>query len=61
VIDGRIEAATSAVGSTLYCRPIRSRTVRVSSSTSVLDSALQPATEIGAPKVTKARERYPTA
>ena len=37
MIDGRIAAAKTAVGSTLYSAPIRARTSRVSSSTSLRD------------------------
>ena len=35
MIDGRIAAANTAVGSTLYSAPMRARTSRVSSSTSL--------------------------
>ena len=58
VIDGRMAAAKTAVGSTLYSAPMRARTSRASSSTSRarLDVA-SPATGIGAPNVTNARDR----
>jgi hypothetical protein len=57
VIDGRIAAATSAVGSTLYNRPDRlhDRCGRTRAPSSV-SSGSTPSTEIGAPKVTNARD-----
>jgi len=48
VIDGRIDAANTAVGSTLYNSPVRARTTRASSSTSVREWTSTPATLIGA-------------
>jgi hypothetical protein len=57
VIDGRIAAAKSCGGSTLNCDPIRVRIRRLSSSTSVREFGSYPDARIGAPKVTKARER----
>ena len=56
-IDGRIAAAKIAVGEHCSCAPIRARTWRVSSRTSVRECTSMFATVIGAPKVTNARER----
>jgi hypothetical protein len=61
VIEGRIAEATTAVGSTLWSRPIAVITVCARSSTERRDVASMPSMSIGLPKVTNARERYPTA
>jgi hypothetical protein len=56
-----MDAANTAVGSTLYNSPVRARTTRASSSTSVREWTSTPATLIGAPNVVNDRDRYPTA
>jgi hypothetical protein len=54
---GRIAAAKTAVGSTLYSAPMRARMWRASSRTSVRECTSTRSRPIGAPNVVKARER----